>query len=214
MHKPMIALLFLTAVACKKQEIPAEVPISVATESGHQPAMIPAEMQGQLPADHPPIAPVLNAQGLPAPATSAQLLLNFVPPPTWEEKPARPMLLKVWAVEDAEVTLSALPPGIPLSANVQRWCGQFDLEGGKPCAEAVKQSTLPGAALPTQLVELAGTFKGSSMAGPATTPRTGWQMLAAVMETPAKTYFVKLTGPKAVVAKHREMLLKAVAAAK
>ena len=147
--------------------------------------------------------------------------LAFATPAEWQPKPARTMLWKVFGVpkadgdtEDGEVTISSLAANIPLTANVERWCGQFELEGGKPCQEAAQIRDLPGTAFPTKIVEIAGGLKSASMTGPAGAVKAGWRMLVVEVTMPGKAWYLKFTGPAKTVAKWQDAYLKAAAAIK
>ncbi len=226
-----LAVAALT-VSCKKDESPTAVAVpTVAAETppaapaelppGHPalPGAVTAAAAQPMPAGHPPIgdmAPSPVPGG--APSTDG---LAFATPAEWQPKPARTMLWKVFGVpkadgdtEDGEVTISSLAANIPLTANVERWCGQFELEGGKPCQEAAQIRDLPGTAFPTKIVEIAGGLKSASMTGPAGAVKAGWRMLVVEVTMPGKAWYLKFTGPAKTVAKWQDAYLKAAAAIK
>ena len=226
------ATLTLAAAGCKRDETPA--PVAVPTVATEQPAAAPAELppghppmggaatetagQPAMPAGHPPIGAVAPA---PVPGAPATADLAFEAPTEWQAKPARSMLWKVFGApkaegdaDDAEVTISSLAANIPLNANVERWCGQFELEGGKPCAEAAKIRDLTGTAFPSKVVEIAGGLKSSSMTGPAGAVKAGWRMIVVEVTMPGKAWYLKMTGPAKTVAKWQDAYLKAAAAIK
>lgn len=234
----VVAVVGLGNSACKKEEGVQVAATALAPEPakeapaggqpaggealppGHPPMGAPADPQG-LPPGHPSTAGVAIPPAATPVAGAAADTLAFTAPAAWQERPTRPMLAKVYAApkadgdaEDAEVTLSFLSANIPLDANIQRWCGQFDLEGGKPCAQAATQAPLAGATFPTTVVEMAGAFKAGSMAGPAGAPKPGFKLVVVSISTPTKTWFVKLTGPAKTVAQWKEPLLAAVKAIK
>ena len=225
--------LTAAAVGCKKDEAPAPVAVTTVAEApaagaeaqlppGH-PATGGAAAEGAaqpaMPPGHPPIGAIAPAP-LPGAATGTDGL-GFNAPAEWQVKPARSMLWKVFGApkaegdaEDAEVTISSLAANIPLKANVERWCGQFDLEGGKPCSEAAQIRELPGAAFPSKVVELAGALKAASMNAGASAPKPGWRMLIVEITMPGKAWYLKMTGPAKTVAKWQDTFLKAAAASK
>ena len=232
----LTALGALTLVACKKEEAPVQIAATaLSPEKGEAPAAAPA---GELPPGHPGLeAPAGEQPALPpghpptgalaagmagAPtAVSNDDLSGFVPPTEWQVRPTRPMLAKVFAApkvegdsEDAEVTLSFLSANIPLEANIQRWCGQFELEGNKGCLEATSQTPIQGTANPTTVIEMAGAFKAGSMGGAASAPKPGFKLVVVSIAAPGKTWFLKLTGPAKTVAKWKEPLVNAAKAAK
>jgi hypothetical protein len=219
--------LTVAAVGCKKDD---QV-IVAATAEPDKPGAAPIE--GALPAGHPPTEaepqamppghpPINNMVPVPVPgAATATDGLGFVAPSEWAEKPARSMLWKVYGVpkaegdaEDGELTISSLAANIPLTANVERWCGQFDLEGGKACKDAAQIKELPGATFPSKVIELAGALKAASMNGPAAAPKAGWRMVVVEVTMPGKAWYLKMTGPAKTVAKWQDAYLKGAAAIK
>ena len=225
--------LSIAATGCKKDEVLA--PVATPTVAAEKPAAAPEE----LPPGHPPMGgaageaaaapsmpaghpPINTAAPMPVPGTpTAADGLAFTAPTEWQVKPARTMLWKVLGVpkadgdaEDGEVTISSLAANIPRTANVERWCGQFELEGNKPCQEAAKIRELPGAAFPSKVVEIAGALKSASMNGPAAAPKAGWKMVIVEVTMPGKAWYLKMTGPAKTVAKWQDAYLKAATAIK
>ena len=130
------------------------------------------------------------------------------------------MLHKVFAVaaaegdsDGAEVTLSFLGK-VPLDMNVARWCGQLGVEPGPACDKAAVRTPLPGSANPSTLVEIAGSYSGSTMGGPVTTPKPGYRMLVVEIQTEARNWYAKLIGPDKTVTKARADFLAMAIAAK
>ncbi len=233
MFSAMSATLAMSvlAVGCKRDEttapvavptVAAEQPAPAANElpPGHPPmpgAATEATAQPAMPAGHPAITGAAPA-AIPGAAADG---LAFEAPAEWQAKPARAMLWKVMSApkvegdtDDAEVTISSLAANIPLNANVERWCGQFDLEGGKPCSEAAKIRDLTGTAFPSKVVEIAGALKSASMNGPAGAAKTGWRMVVVEVTMPGKAWYLKMTGPAKTVAKWQDAYLKAASAIK
>jgi hypothetical protein len=98
---------------------------------------------------------------------------------------------------DAEVAVFYFGPssGGGVEANISRWLAQFvDLP-----AEAAHRDRLSVNGFEVSTVRVSeGTFS-SGMPGGPTTPKGGWGLHAAVVETPSGAYFFKMTGPKATV---------------
>jgi hypothetical protein len=79
-------------------------------------------------------------------------------------------------------------------ANIQRWLNQFP--DAKP--DSVKRTRREVNGLSQTIVEVEGTYSSGMPGGPAT-PKSGYRMIAAVVETGSGPYFFKLTGPKKTV---------------
>jgi hypothetical protein len=93
--------------------------------------------------------------------------------------------------------------------NLARWYAQFEQPDGRPSRDAgvVVIRTVNG--LRVTSLDLSGTHLGMRMpGGPAPTPKPGWRLLAAVVETtespaggpPGGPWFFKATGPTATIA--------------
>jgi hypothetical protein len=116
--------------------------------------------------------------------------------------------------DDGYVSLSPFATRIPLENNLARWCSQFELPAGKTCETGMKQETLEGAAHPTTVVEIAGTYKGSPMMGPWKQPQKDFAMIVAEIVAPDQVYYVKLLGPQKTVDHWREPFISSIKAAK
>src|SRR5207253_2115585 len=75
--------------------------------------------------------------------------------------------------------------GGSIDANVERWIAQFN--GVKP--SDVKRADRKANGLSEHTVELAGGTYASGMPGGPTTPKTGYSLLGAIVETPSGPYF-------------------------
>ena len=113
--------------------------------------------------------------------------------------PMRAATLKV-QVEGAEQPLEAIfyyfgaGQGGDVEANVQRWFGQFE---GKP--ETNREDIEAGGKKVT-LVTATGTYMDGAMFGPKTA-KPDSMLLGSIIPGPDAPVFIKLTGPKAAVAK-------------
>lgn len=92
--------------------------------------------------------------------------------------------------------------GGSVDANIDRWVGQLRHADGSPLSRSdAKVSTRSVSGLKVTIVDAQGTYRSSS--GPMMTgsPKPGFRMLAAVVETPMGPWFFKLTGPQRTVGK-------------
>jgi hypothetical protein len=99
--------------------------------------------------------------------------------------------------EDAEAAVYYFGPsnGGSTEANIQRWTAQFpDVPAGD-----VKRVERQANGMKQTVVDIEGTFDGSSMTIREVGKKPNFRMLAAVVETPAGNYFFKLTGPQRTV---------------
>ena len=126
-------------------------------------------------------------------------------PPKWERveggSAMRKASYKIRAVgddaEDAEAAVYYFGPsnGGSTEANIQRWTAQFpevapaDVKRVERKANGMKQT----------VVDIHGTYDGSSMTIREAVKKPNYRMIAAVVETPAGSYFFKLTGPQKTV---------------
>ena len=80
--------------------------------------------------------------------------------------------------------------GSTVSANVERWQGQFLSRDAAPQAEAIPNTTLP-----LTLVRLGGTMKGGVPGGPPK-DTSDTLLLGAILDSPEGLVVVKLVGQK------------------
>ena len=99
--------------------------------------------------------------------------------------------------EDAEAAVYYFgrTSGGSTDANIQRWTAQFP---DVPAAE-VKRVERQANGMKQTVVDITGTYDGSSMTIKEPQKKPNFRMLAAVVETPAGSYFFKLTGPQKTV---------------
>jgi hypothetical protein len=159
------------------------------------------EAQGDvLPPNHPPIGGAQGSQPALLPVNDDQPAIAWKVPPAWQSAPnpnamrlatyRAPASSKSHEPADVSVTRAGGTP----DANIERWLSQFDDAG----AETRSIKTVRG--LKITIVEVSGTFTGGSMTpGTTETPRRGWALLGAIVETPGSPYFFKITGEAATV---------------
>jgi hypothetical protein len=97
--------------------------------------------------------------------------------------------------EDAELSVSQA--GGTVEMNIQRWASQYE----QKAEGAVKRSERTVSGVKVTLVEIQGTFTGSAMPGAApASPKSGYALLGAIVETAGASTFFKLTGPEKTIA--------------
>lgn len=151
-----------------------------------------------------PAAPQKAAPAAAAPAKSAEApvaaRLKWADPPGWTRiSTPSPMRLATYRLpraegvtDDAEMTIFHFGGGQggSVEANFDRWLGQFNVD-----KSAAQRSDRSANGLSIHLLEIPkGTFT-STMPGQAASPKEGFGLLAAVVETPGGPYFFKITGP-------------------
>ena len=100
--------------------------------------------------------------------------------------------------------------GGTVEANVDRWVAQFQ----GVSREQLKRTDRSSGGLVQHVVEIEkGTF-ASGMPGGPTTPKPGWALLGAIVETPSGPWFFKLVGPKRTVEKARDEFFRLLDSAK
>ncbi len=135
-------------------------------------------------------------------------------PQTWKRVRPKSMIVEtefaVPAVEDGQQAgrVTVMGAGGSVTANVERWYGQFSQPDGSPTKvrAATKQIKLAGCSV--TMVDVTGTYKdmpGGPFAGGQTIERPDYRMLAAIVETPSEgNYFIKFYGPAAIVAREAD----------
>lgn len=103
--------------------------------------------------------------------------------------------------------MTVMGAGGSVEANIDRWCGQFAQPDGSSTKDKATTKTLKVAGRDVTIVDIAGTYKdspGGPFAGGKTIERPGYRMLAAIVEGPGGSSFLKFYGPAATVAKHAD----------
>jgi hypothetical protein len=103
--------------------------------------------------------------------------------------------------EDAELVAFYFGQGQggSVEANIDRWIGQISQPDGSSSKEKAKTSKREVGGMSATLVDVSGTYSNTMMGN--TAPRTGYRMLAAVIETGEGPWFFKLVGPEKTVSK-------------
>jgi len=148
----------------------------------------------------------LMASGLVPPAPAAAGAVKWTKPANWQEQPLSEMRqgsFRVSGADGASADISVVSfPGTAggLASNLNRWRGQLDLP---PVAdEELRQAAQP--------VE-AGAVEGILVdyASPPQSAKPS-RILGAVLATSERTWFVKMTGPPALVETQKETFIRFV----
>jgi hypothetical protein len=150
-----------------------------------------------------PTAALAPAPTEAAPAAATEKIV-WTSPPSWQRLPSNSQMRKAWyrvpsaaGSDAAEVMVFYFGQheGGGSEANIQRWIGQFP--DAKPAD--VKRTERTANAMKQTVVEVEGTFTVGAMATAPSPPKPNYALVAAVVETPAGSYFFKMTGPKKAV---------------
>jgi hypothetical protein len=133
--------------------------------------------------------------------------LRFAVPKAWTRVPApSDVRAAQWKVpgrdgQDGELVLFFFGKGKGGSVqdNLDRWSGQFTQPDGRPSRDAAVTTIRTVNGLRVTSVDLSGTYLGTQMGGPGAQPKTGWRMLAAVIEGEEGPWFFKAVGPSATI---------------
>jgi hypothetical protein len=160
-----------------------------------------------LPPSHPPIGGTTPDVAAAAPAGDKP---QWTVPDGWKEEPPTQMLLAKFVASDkeakAEITVSVFPGDVSgLAANVNRWRRQMNLPP-VPDTDVPKGVTeIDAPAGKATLVELEGA---DAKSGKKT------RLVGVIIPQAGQTWFYKMAGDEAVVAREKDALLKFVQSAK
>ncbi|GAB4111195.1 MAG: hypothetical protein Kow001_12440 [Acidobacteriota bacterium] len=179
----VLLLLGIMGSACSKNEVPEGQPVPVAPTPAHLSGTSEQPAAGQL---------------------------EFTAPEGWiQEQPSSAMRHSQYRLPgpdtggDAELAIFTGIGG-SVEQNVQRWINQFTVNGA-PVGDAAKVSHRDISGFHVTFVDVSGTYNPGMMGGPMASgsqgSRDGYRMLAAVIETTGRPWFLKLTGPEKTVAK-------------
>ena len=135
--------------------------------------------------------------------------LTFKAPDAWKSRPpASGMRVAEFVLpraagdaKDAELIVYyfGAQGGGGAQANIDRWVGQMPQPDGKASAAATATRTIHGLTVST--VDVSGTYVAEMRPGAAEHyNEPGFRLRAAVVDTPAGPYYIKLTGPAKTVA--------------
>lgn len=140
----------------------------------------------------------MNAPGAPA-VSAASVAVNWTTPDGWTEQRGNPMRIATFLVgpEKAECTLTAFPGTVGgIEENLQRWAGQIGLQ-------ATPEGFAKFARAPLTF-KTEGGFSCLVYDFASLAPNAEPSMLAAILPLDEQTLFVKLTGPRALLADQKE----------
>lgn len=190
---PALVTLSLLAAGCQKEEVTAyRIPKEAAPPHAHGPAQAAPGTAGSAPA-----APGAQADmaGTPV-ATAGGANLQWTAPAHWAAKAGSAMRKGSYAIKgdggEADMAITAFPGDVGGDlANLNRWRGQIGLP---PVGQAEFESStqhLDRNGLHMTVVDIAGTGANAQ------------RILGAMVPHGGATWFFKLTGPDALVAKEK-----------
>lgn len=129
-------------------------------------------------------------------ATASGPGLTWKAPAAWTEKPATAMRRGNFIIKgdggEAELTITAFPGDVGgEAANINRWRGQVELPPATPAQLEASTQHVDANGLHMTVVDFAGTGGGAK------------RLLGAIVPHAGGTWFVKLIGPDALVAKEK-----------
>jgi hypothetical protein len=134
---------------------------------------------------------------------------NFKAPENWEKKAPGPMVTSAYALKGdgtGEVTVSKFPGDVGgMVANINRWRGQLGLS---PLAEAEARKA-------AEMIEVGGKKDSYLVDIKGTNARTGAaaRMVAVGVPHGGQTWFFKLLGDEALVAKEKDAFVRFIVGA-
>jgi hypothetical protein len=103
--------------------------------------------------------------------------------------------------------MTVMGAGGTVEANIERWYGQFTQPDGGSTKDKSSTKKMKVAGRDVTLVDIAGTYQdspGGPFAGGKTIQRPAYRMLAAIVEGPDGSYFLKFYGPASTVEQHAD----------
>lgn len=202
---------FVAVTGCKKEEItsyriPKEAPPPKATmPNDHNHAGV-AQAGGAGAGNPAPAAPAGGGGGSMANtpvATASGNALVWKGPAHWQEKPGGGMRKGTFTITgdggSAELAITAFPGDVGGEvANVNRWRGQIQLQPQSPEEVSRSIQRIDANGLKIGVVEMAGSGTGAT------------RLLGAMVPHGGATWFFKLTGPDALVAKEKTAFMEFV----
>ncbi len=103
--------------------------------------------------------------------------------------------------EDAEAVLFFFGEGKGggVQETLDRWYGQMTQPDGKPSKDAGTVVIKTIKTVKVTALDLPGTYKGMPAPGAPATAKSGYRLLAAVIEGPGGPWFLRVVGPDATV---------------
>ncbi|QDU90641.1 hypothetical protein Pla175_40500 [Pirellulimonas nuda] len=183
-----------------------------AVETETEPAAAPAAAKP---------APAKRAE--PQTIALAEGALAIKAPAAWKQVEPRNRIIEVELVvpppaddqalaELEPARLTVMPAGGSVEQNIARWIGQFRGAGGGAVREQAKIEELEVRGMQVHTVEIAGTYLDAPRGpfGPTEEKPEHRLLGAIVLSKDAGNYFIKMTGPDAVVAAARPEFVELV----
>jgi hypothetical protein len=204
----VLAVLVLLS-GCKDREIASyRAPKDPVASS--VPATTTSENTNDLPKDHPPIGAGSSgsAPAFSGSATADQMANTAVPtgadtiqwsaPASWVSMPQRPMRKATYAIKgpdgtEADLSITSFPGDTGgLLANINRWRGQISVAPITESQLDAHVEHLDVGPLHIDVVDFVGTLNGAPT-----------RVLGAIVPHQGDTWFFKVTGPDALVAREK-----------
>lgn len=160
------------------------------------------------------IAVILSA------ATVSAAGLGYVAPPGWTPlATSSPMRVAQFVLPGRAGSVAAElvvyyfgGSGGSVDANIERWIGQVQQPDGRSSSAVARRETRTVNGLAVTLVDVSGTYVAEVSPGSASRhDNADYRLRAAVVETPAGPYFIKLIGPATTVGAESEAFERFVA---
>jgi hypothetical protein len=199
---PLLALTTMLA-ACNKPAVESyRVPKEVVAQNAPNPTNAPTNANAVAPTSSPSAAGS-NAMANTAVPTAGGPGLTWTAPAQWTAKPASAMRKGSFTIKaagvtgEADLSITAFPGDVGGElANVNRWRGQIQLPPLTEAELATSTEHIDHNGLHMTVVDLAG--KGDN----------AQRTLGAIIPHAGATWFVKLMGPEAIVAREKAAFLK------
>jgi hypothetical protein len=195
-----LALLGALPIACSKEYTPTQEITDVREANAEEQAAAEMSTQDRMrmqPVEKPDAAPATSDAAAPAASAPSAAAYLWNAPEGWEELPSTSMRLANFQVKghpEVECYFTVLPgDGGGLSENVNRWRRQF----GKDPIDDAAVTALPIKPLLMKnayFLDIEGAFTGMG-----TEAFPDYRMYGLILIDAGQAYFVKMTGPKAVV---------------
>ena len=134
--------------------------------------------------------------------------ITVQPPASWKTETPRSAMRKAQyalpakgpGAEDASLIVYYFGPGQAgsVQANLSRWYRQVKQPDGGASKDVAKVEERMVSGMKVTMADVSGTYAPGSM-GPmmsAPPPKDGYRMIAAIVESKAGAYYLKLTGPE------------------
>lgn len=132
----------------------------------------------------------------------AQGQYSMQAPATWKDVSPKSSMIEVEfrvpmvdgdkSEKDGRLTIMAAGGGV--DANVARWQGQFSQPDGKSTKDKTKVEEIEVDGMKAHMVDITGTYAERTRMTDPPTMQDNYRMLAAIIETGGREYFIKFYG--------------------